>query len=270
MDIKQFFIDSFLPKNLYKFLLGFYAGWHGNYLNFKSARKHSHSYSDRSIFDASLRKTIEAMKQNSKLYERDGALITEVELQSPILLAFIKVLSKKNRELRVLDFGGGLGSLYRQLRYYLPRLKWVVVEQSGLVNLTKDTISDESLKFYDSLADAYRFAPRYDLVIFSSVLQYLENPYIQLQSILDKKPNVVVVDRTLFSKRNVSYVAVQKVPRHIYGFSTSYPCWVLNKLELISFFVKNGYKLISETRSKIDESNRFDDEFLGLVFSNHD
>jgi len=265
MTIRRFLIDWVLPKILHKFLLGVYAGWHGYYNSFESARSKAGSYSDSEVFIGVLNKTLSTIKEGDVL-ERDGAIINERVFQVHVLVGLILSLSWKQKGLKVLDFGGGLGSLYRELKNYLPFSNWVVVEQPGLVSLATGNIDSGNLQFRTSLSGAYKLHDKYELAILSSVLQYLENPYEDLNQILSKKPRVVVVDRTLFSKDNKSYVSVQRVPKSIYGFPTSYPCWILNKEELLGVFNKQGYVLVGEFRSSIDETNRWNEEFLGFVF----
>ena len=68
---------------------------------------------------------------------------------------------------RVLDFGGGAGVMYHELRPFLPEVEWRVVDP------TSRTMEDAPpLTFRETIEG---FSP--DIVILGGVVQYLEHPY---------------------------------------------------------------------------------------------
>jgi putative methyltransferase (TIGR04325 family) len=76
----------------------------------------------------------------------------------------------------VLDFGGALGSHYFQNKEFLKPIKikkWIVVEQERYVKVGKEKIADGVLDFARSIDEI----DHANILIASSVIQYLEKPY---------------------------------------------------------------------------------------------
>ena len=138
------------------------------------------------------------------------------------------VAARNNGRLNVLDFGGSLGSCYFQNRKFLKALShvsWNVVEQSHYVDAGQLHIQSEELRFFKTIKECLA-DNQPNVVMLSSVLQYLEDPEEIIKSLTAAKATCLIVDRTPFSILNQDKILVQKVPASIH--SASYPMWVFS------------------------------------------
>ena len=187
--------------------------------------------------DAILRATREAalkVKQGEARFDRDGVAFDRVEFQFPANAALLRAAAARSGELTVLDFGGSLGTSYRQFRAFgapLRRLRWNVVEQPRIAATGSEHFESTELRFFSSLAEALRDG-KPDVVLLSSVLQYLPDPYAVLEELAAMQPASMVIDRTPCSEGSRDLLCVQTVPASIY--QGSYPCWVFSRVKLES------------------------------------
>ena len=154
--------------------------------------------------------------------------------------------AKCGGNLRVLDFGGSLGSTYYQNKKFLDQLDsvvWSVVEQKHFVVTGKNDFSDERLHFYDDIESCIQ-EQNPNVLILSSVLQYIEKPYELLDKLLKYDFQFVLFDRTPFSPNNQDRITLQIVPPMIY--SASYPCWIFNETFLLDYFRIKSYSLLEK------------------------
>ena len=202
------------------------------------------------------------------LFERDSVLFHQQDYRYPIITAMLRAASLNGGVLEVFDFGGSLGSTYRQCRPLLSglrQLRWWVVEQSHFVAIGRQEFSTEELSFVSSLAElpAEGFSR---LALLSSVLQYLEQPDRTLADVLRLGPSHLVIDRTPMSELDGHYLCVQHVPKAVYA--ASYPCWILSRPKLMASLFNAGYELLadfacSEGTARSDAGLAF--EFRGLL-----
>ena len=78
------------------------------------------------------------------------------------------------------------------------------------------------------------------MIIFSSVLQYIEFPFKLLQKVSERKVNKILVLRTPFSDKN-NHIKIQSVPKNIY--KSNYPVRIFNYYFFLKFMRNNGYKI---------------------------
>lgn len=154
--------------------------------------------------------------------------------------------------LSVLDFGGSLGTTYFQLSPLLNGLKelsWNIVEQENHVRVGMQELANEQLRFYSKLEDVERWKP--NVLLLSSVLQYLPDPYKELEKLLELKIPTVIVDRTPFSTSGEEYLTVQHVPKEIH--EASYPVWIFSMLKMEHHWERHYSKLFSfENEERLD------------------
>ena len=112
------------------------------------------------------------------------------------------------KKVKVLDYGGASGTTYHFLRKINASvlIEWDIVETKSVCEINKQNIYSE-LMFMTSYNDTTDKS--YDLVLLNSVLQYIPNPYDTLKSILQKRPDRILITRTPFS-RNEDFWTVQK------------------------------------------------------------
>jgi putative methyltransferase (TIGR04325 family) len=146
--------------------------------------------------------------------------------------------------LNILDFGGSLGSSYFQnIRFLnsIKKLNWCIVEQPAYVETGLLYFEDERLHFFKNINECYE-KYNIDVVLLSSVLQYLEYPYNYLNELVEKKPKYIIIDRTPFVKKP-DRITIQKVNPRFY--KASYPCWFFN-IDKFRNFMSINYDLIFE------------------------
>jgi len=255
MDMRRF-VPPVL-KDVYKTNFSKY-GWKGNYDSWYDAEKNSEGYDSDEII-TKVKNSLLKVKNGDAKYERDSVLFDKIQY-SPIILAGL-LLSKKNNSLFILDFGGSLGSTYFQNKKFLDKIKDVkysIVEQKNFVETGKKYFQDNQLKFYENIDECLK-KENPNTIILSSVLQYLEEPYKFLKSILNKKFEIIVIDRTPFIQ-NKDRITIQKVNPKIYN--ASYPCWFFNEEKFKKLFI--GYELIEEFDT-VDKAN-IKSKFKGLLY----
>lgn len=206
----------------------------GDYPSWEAARHASGGYDADAIvqrvFDAE-RKVRAGVAADA----RDGVLFDRIQFSLPVMGALARAAQARGDGLRVLDFGGAFGGLYRQFRAFSPRgrVAWTVVEQPAFAELGVTHFQSEELRFSASLDEALAGAPA-DVVLLSSVLQYLPEPHAFASRLAAWGPAHVVIDRTPCSALARDVIAVQHVPEEIYR--ASYPCWILSRERLLKSF----------------------------------
>lgn len=241
---------SILPTDEYEQKISF----QGSYTNWKSASENCGGYDSNEIITKVLSAAIK-VKNGEAVFERDSVLFDHIEYAWPVLAGLLLGAARFSGNLNVLDFGGALGSSYFQNRKFLSMLKdvsWSVVEQSNYVKVGKLEIEDDHLKFYESISNCLT-ENNPNVVLFSSVLQYLPDPYAVLKEVFAISPDLIILDRTsYFHDTEKDELFIQKVPSSIY--SASYPCWFLSERKLLKCMDESGYLLIEDFQS-LDKLN---------------
>lgn len=222
-----------------------------NYSSWRDALKNSNGYNYNLIFEETKRSFEKVISQKA-IYERDSVLF-HVNDPDKQLISIIKRLYKKSK-INICDFGGSLGSMYFQNRDFLDKKKiiWNIIEQKHYVKFAKKNINIDNLKFYNSINPIFK--KKVDLVIFSSVLQYLEFPDQLLDKISKKKIKNLIILRTPFHK-NEDVIKIQEVPKNIY--KASYPVRIFNKKNFLKKMKNRGFKIKNhiKTSEKLDNIN---------------
>ncbi len=256
------FVKLFLPPiftEILRSLIRTRYGWHGDFSSWEEAKKLTIGYDNEKI----LKKVKEALlkvKNGEAIYERDSVLFDHIEYSWPLLSGLLLVASMHKGRLSVLDFGGSLGSSYFQNRKFLNLVKevsWNIVEQSHFVEEGRRHFQDNRLHFYETVEECVK-KERPDVVLFSSVLCYLEKPYEMLKQILSYNFDFIIVDRTPFHTKGYDRITIQKVPPWIY--EASYPCWIFDKNVFVSFFEESGYFLVEEFESLIGKTKDYEEK----------
>lgn len=208
--------------------LRFVGGWPG----WAAAAAASRGYDDSAIVERVAAATRE-VESGRAAFERDGVLFDAWQPPFQLLAPMLRHALRHQGRLEVVDFGGSLGSTYRQCRPFLPplvSLDWHVVEQVRFVEVGRAEFARPPLDFHAALSELPPAgAPR--LLLASSVLQYLPQPAQHLREWEGHGIDTLVLDRTPVWDGPQDHVCVQHVPRHIYD--ASYPCWVMSRPQLI-------------------------------------
>jgi putative methyltransferase (TIGR04325 family) len=257
-------IKDIIPPILIRKITGFFYGWHGNFSSWSEAVEKSGGYDSIAILEKVKSANLQ-VKNGSAVYERDSLLFDHIEFSFPLLSGLLWIAGMNNGRLNVLDFGGSLGSSYFQNKPflgYLSIVNWCIVEQPEFVKVGMDCFEDEKLHFFYTIEDCLSSFD-IDVVILSSVLQYLEKPYSLLENIKSTGIQFMIIDRTPFIKGK-DRITIQKVKPAIYN--GSYPCWFFNEEKFVSGISKN-FKMILEFQA-LDIAN-IKSEFKGFIFKSN-
>ena len=213
----------------------------GKFRTWRNAKQASGGYDREEI----VRRVYEAeckVRSGEAADERDSVLFKSVQFSLPVMAALARIACARNGQLRVLDFGGAFGGMYRQYRAFgLPDgISWNVVEQPDFVRLGRSFETTE-LRFFTSF-DEVLAGGLPDLVLLSSVMQYLENPVEILRMISSTGVPHIVIDRTPCFDAERDLLTVQRVPPEIY--EASYPCWIFSRSSLLRALEPN-YRLVA-------------------------
>ncbi|WP_316822170.1 methyltransferase, TIGR04325 family [Pedobacter gandavensis] len=250
---KSLFAKS--PKQLY--------GWFGDYANWFEVVEKTSGYDAELILEKT-KTAILKVKNGEAVYERDSVNFSEKQYPFPLISFLLHSAAIHKKPLHVLDFGGSLGSTYFQIREFLtPEIcaSWNVVEQGHYVNCGKEHFEDELLKFHHSIADCQK-EQAIDLVILSSVTQYLEKPHEFLKELAAYQFPFLLFDRTAFHYGKQDRLTLQIVPPEIY--EASYPSWFFNQDRFLNHF-QDHYQLIAEFSSYVkgEETMQINGQELG-------
>jgi putative methyltransferase (TIGR04325 family) len=216
-------------------------GFNGNYATWAEATAHAKGYAAGNILEKA-RAAVLKVKRGEAACERDTVVFDHIQYSYPLLANLLHAASSNDNRLAVLDFGGALGSSYYQNLGYLAHLRelhWMVVEQPHFVACGKADFADGRLSFHETVEEAIA-AHRPDIVIVSSVLQYLDNPRAMIGNLTAAGAPAILVDRAPILPDAPTRLTVQTVPPSIY--EASYPAWLFNEHEFVAMF-EPGYVL---------------------------
>lgn len=203
--------------------------------SWSAANEQSTGY-DAQVIVEQVAQATQAVLTGRTAFERDGVTFTEPEYRWPVAYALQRAAGlpavQARGRLRVIDIGGSLGSVYWQHRNLLPDVDvtWTVIEQPAFVAAGRALRTNE-VEFAESIDD---LGPETsgDVALFSSVLQYLDDPWAVLRAVMASGVSYIVIDRTPFHDGSRDLATVQHVPAHIYA--ASYPAWILSRSRLES------------------------------------
>jgi putative methyltransferase (TIGR04325 family) len=233
----------------------------GNYASWAEASAASRGY-DAPAIALRVAEATRQVVRGEAAFERDAIAFEQPDYPWPLLTCLLYVAARRDGNLSVVDFGGSLGSTYRQCATFLrgvKRVSWAVVEQQSFVELGQREFTTPELSFHEDLATAIGDL-RPDVVLFSSVLQYVEEPYGILTTAVESDVPFILLDRTPFIEAPRDRLTVQTVSKRVYP--ASYPAWFLSR-ERFMRRLAGKYRLIEEF-SAIDQAN-VPSHYLGLL-----
>lgn len=228
----------------------------GPFATWQEARQNAIGYDAPNIIEKVFKAT-QAVIDGKAVFERDSVVFSYEDYNYQFLSSLFMVAAKTGGKLRVIDFGGSLGSSYWQNRKLLHKvcseISWRVVEQPTYLAAAQKLLYLEPLTFYPSITDACQTS-KPDAVIFSSVLQYIENYQDILAQTLAAAPDFIIIDRTptllqSVGGENSGVLMVQNVSPAIY--SASYPCRIYNP-EALPSALMTDYELLYYYKDTVD------------------
>ena len=241
----------------------------GGYQSWELAEQASLGYSHSDILKQVICATRKILAGDAA-YERDGFIFQEEDYSYPLISMLMHGALSNSGHLDVIDFGGSLGSTYRQCLPLLggvASLRWQVIEQAHYVDAGKAEFEDGVLSFHKRREDTELMAGVRQLLLLSSVMQYLQNPIQELKKLMGANISHVVIDRTPMHNESGHRLSVQHVPANLN--EGSYPCWIFSRKDLLTLFPA-PWKLLVEFPC-LDGKWRTDDgldfEYRGLCFT---
>ncbi len=236
----------------------------GDYRDWDKALQASGAY-DNAVIVGKMYQAELAVKKGEAADARDGVLFDRMQFSLPVMAAFGRIARGRVRPLRVVDFGGAFGGSYRQYKaFYGDPVSWAVVEQPYMVRLGKEHFRNSELDFHLSLEAVLSAGPA-DVILLSSVVQYLREPYGFIGEITRSKIEHAIIDRTPCSALPRDVLTVQKVPPEIYA--ASYPCWIFSRQRFLSAFSQCFTALVSFSDSGGTwRGEATDFELAGFIF----
>lgn len=241
-------LKSLIPPLFWNFCRYFVLGnfgWSGDYDDWQKAKADSTGYESDLILEK-VRASLLKVKNGEAVYERDSVIFDEIQYAWPLLTGLMFAAAKSGGRLSVLDFGGSLGSTYYQNKKFFDRLEnvsWSIVEQQNFVTAGKESFENNRLKFFNDFRSCIE-EKKPNVLLLSSVLQYIEAPYVLLDELLSHNFEYVIFDRTTFANQEKTRLAVQKVPKEITG--ASYPIWLFNEGQFLENLSRHNYRLIEQ------------------------
>lgn len=240
-------VRDFIPPILNSFLRKIRRekyGWFGNYATWQDALRDSTGY-DSTLIVEKVKDALIQVREGKAAFERDSVLFDQPEYNWPVVGGLLWVAAQHGGKLNVIDFGGSLGSTFFQNRTFLNDLdlQWNIVEQANFVEYGKKYFEDDKIRFHSTLATCFTES-RIDVVVLSSVLPYLQEPYNVLREIFEENPPVIIFDKMPFAlERDEDIITIQRVHPSIYN--GSYPAWFFNEKKFKNF-INTQYNIIAE------------------------
>jgi len=231
----------------------------GGYSTFQEANSLCDGYGASAILDIVFKGVIDVLEGRGQ-YERDGVVFMQRPKKSKVR-EFLITLQEGSK---VIDFGGGLGGTYINNRDIIPqRVEFIVVEQAGFSNIGSRIAADYSLPIvFTQDIDALPYNA--DMMILSSVLPYLEEPYILLDRLLRLRPQRLVIDRTaLKGQKYLDYDWYLQDCSVSNSFPCSVPIQPILMKSLLAKTEEHGYELLERWYNDFDAR---DPEHVGLLF----
>lgn len=249
MVVRMEMLKKWLPPELIRIgrhITGYGSCYRGEFSTWEEADALAEGYDAGNILDKVLKATI-AVRDGKAAFERDSVLFYKHDDRFQLLAAIMLSAAENSGNLRMLDFGGSLGSAYFQCRYWLknlPYVKWCVVEQENFVKVGSEKIADGNLVFISSIEEASKIE-KFDIVVFSSVLQYLKDFSDIIGQVVATQPKYIFIDRTPMIDGDKDIICLQKQGGFTNIVRSSYPLRLLTRKSIFAAIGKE-YNLLSE------------------------
>jgi putative methyltransferase (TIGR04325 family) len=160
------------------------------------------------------------------------------------------VAARKNGEVRVLDFGGGVGVNYVNLRAGLPQgvaIHYDIVDSAAnRGRWEKHSLRMPECRYHDEIPHDTTL---YDIVFASSTLQYVQEWKAVLSAIANKTSGWLVLPRlpittgkTFIARQNIRFLNGP----HAGKSAGSAPHWFVNRQELLDILSGVGHHLVHD------------------------
>jgi putative methyltransferase (TIGR04325 family) len=218
------------------------VSYEGIYESWEDAVADSKGYEDMQIINKAAQ-SFEKILAGKHKCERDTFLYDEFQYSLPLLLG-LNFMQKKVGEIKLLDFGGSFASSYFRNLDIVQEfdLSWTVIEQTSVVQKAcRMTTGFDNLLFLEERElESLVTNQDYNIILFGSCLQFLENPKKLVSKLFHDALKTVVIEQTPVIQNGNTRLTVQQVGKPLY--ESSYPAWHFVEKELLSWF-KDDFQL---------------------------
>lgn len=187
------------------------------------------------------------------LFERDSLLQHQPATCWPLMLALRDLQARGTPQPTVLDYGGGLGSVYFQHRPWWTSdrpVTWNVVELPEIAATGRRLVQDPQLQFFDSLDEAVRHRPP-DLIVAAGIVSMVPRPEALLHALAALGAQWVFVDRVPVSQRQGQHLITrQVVPRSIYESESQF--WFFDECRFLQI-LSSHWEIVGQSLSDCDD-----------------
>jgi putative methyltransferase (TIGR04325 family) len=177
-----------------------------------------------------------AVARGSAIHMRDGSLFDEIQYSWPLLAGLMYAAARSGGRLVVLDFGGSLGTTYFQNRGFLDKLEsveWHIVERDVYCDVATHYVPHPRLHFHRSIEACCATGVKPGVILFSSVLQFLRDPWVLLAKIGDLPVRHVLIDRCSISTEKRDRLTVFRASTAVVADMTR-PMWFFDEARLLA------------------------------------
>jgi putative methyltransferase (TIGR04325 family) len=177
-----------------------------------------------------------AVASGSAIHMRDGSLFDEIQYSWPLLAGLTYAAAKSGGRLVVLDFGGSLGTTYFQNRRFLDKLEsveWHIVERDVYCEAATRYVQHPRLHFHRSIEACCAAGVKPGVVLFSSVLQFLRDPWALIAKIGALPVRHVLIDRCSISTEKRDRLTVFRASTAVVANMTR-PMWFFDEARLLA------------------------------------
>ncbi|MDZ7880937.1 MAG: methyltransferase, TIGR04325 family [Saprospiraceae bacterium] len=222
------------------------------FTNWQTAEKACGRYDEEVVLNTFVNAAL-AVGQGNAIYDRDGRTYRSFSENSHLVAALQHVSNTKG-EFKVLDFGGALGNMYRQHRWFLSKYEdftWCVVDQESFVETGKRLFTSNKLKFEPTIPEAVAsYQP--NIAIMSNVLQRIEHPFAVLSELAQSGIPYLFIDRT-----PVITATNHKITRDTFSAINqegNFPAWHFSEAAFKQAILKN-YRILNEFDAESKDDN---------------
>jgi putative methyltransferase (TIGR04325 family) len=208
--------------------------WDGVYGSFAAAPRSGLGFAGATWRERSL----QAARDGVAALERGEPLDYSLRQRNVVLPVAAGILLARLERLRVLDFGGGLGTSYLVLREAMPmveRVDYTVCEVESICETGRALYAPgKGPRFQTAFPDGAGF----DLVHAASVLQYIEDWQGIVARLASLKPMLLSL-ADIFAGAFPAFVTLQTY------YDSRIPHWFLNEAAFVREVERHGYRLLT-------------------------
>ncbi len=226
--------------------------WSGSYPDWEAAARACRKISlegQRRAYERALGEVLDGRA----LFERDSLLQHQPVTCWPLMLALRDLQARGTLQPTILDYGGGLGSVYFQHRAWWSAdrpVTWNVVELPEIAATGQRLVQDSQLRFFDSLEEVVHQQPP-DLILAAGIMPMVPSPEALLDTLASLGASWVFLDRIPVTHRQgQTLITRQVVPRCIYESES--PFWFFDESSLLQM-LSSRFRIVGQSLSECDD-----------------